>query len=120
MMFLVPILVATFNNQVPLKLEPDNVQNPIPNPNPNVPAPVWQWQGDPQWETYGTGQQNGSNVQKTIEDMYQRQLGGRHLSMFTLTFVRLNDGRSDSYYIDFSTMTQKNMRTGFTRQIRRT
>lgn len=120
LMFMVPILVATFNNQVPLRLEPDNVQNPIPNPiNNNVRLPVWQWKNDSSWEVYGVGQDNDLDVQPIIESQYQGYLSGRSVLMFTLTFKRLNDRRTDTYGFDFSTMTQKNMRTGYTRQIQR-
>ena len=76
LMFLVPILVATFNNQTPLKLEPDNVQNPIPNPIPNVPQPVWQWQGDPQWQTYGTiGWSPLVDVHSDFRSFERREIG---------------------------------------------
>ena len=51
--------------------------------------------------------------------MYQKYQTGISISVFTLTFIRLNNHKTDVYKIDFSSMKQTNMRTNFERKIQR-
>ena len=110
-MYVVPILIATFNNQVPLKIEPDKI----------IRYQIkWEWKDDSGWIPYGTGQQTSkSSIQNAIEEMYQKYQTGISISVFTLTFIRLNNHKTDVYKIDFSLMKQTNMRTNYERKIQR-
>ena len=50
-MYMVPILIATFNNQIPIKIEPEDIkQEPIPTINY-----LWEWKDDNDWKKFGFG-----------------------------------------------------------------
>ena len=113
-MYMVPILIATFNTQVPLKIESDALTNTIP-----IKRPVWEWLNQ-DWTAYGFGLPTMSSTQITIEELYQKYMQRVSTQTFTLTFIRLDNNNTDTYEIDFDKMKQKNMRTNYVRDIRRT
>lgn len=113
-MYMVPILIATFDDQTPLIQEEmiDNVKE-IPNQNKSI----WKWHNDDGWKEYGEGQYIREESQKIIEKMYQNYKNEKNVSKFTLAFIRLNDKKSHNYEIDLQEMRQKNLRTGYIRKI---
>lgn len=109
-MYMVPILIATFNNRnPPIELDPQNEINDF----------SWEWLDDSGFIQYGKGQINIFSTQKTIEEMYKKYKNGQAANCFTLRFVRLNNSIADDYKIDFGSMNQTNIRTNYTRNIRR-
>ncbi len=52
---------------MPLQIEKETK---ISKPNLNICIKVWEWKGDEGWVTYGAGQLDSSNVQKTVEEMF--------------------------------------------------
>ena len=112
-MYMVPILIATFNNQAPMRIEPENV-----NPSP-IDLAIWNWMNDSGWVAYGVGQVSISSCQLAIEAMYQNYAAGAAVDNFTLHLKRLNNGQYDIYHIDFRNMRQINMRTNYVRKIDR-
>jgi len=110
--YMVPILIATFNNQVPLPIELGNI-------NPNINLPVWNWKNESGWVAYGVGQTSMTNCQISIEEMYQKHLAGSSTDNFTLTLIRLNNRKTEIYHVDFRNMRQINIRTNFNRKIER-
>ena len=48
---MVPILIATFNNQIPIKIEPDDIK-PETIPTINY---LWEWRDDDGWKKFGFG-----------------------------------------------------------------
>ena len=107
-MYMVPILIATFDHQIPLKIEPEP-----------KPTNLWKWKDDDGFKPFGIGQLNMPLVQFTVEKMYQKFQNGISSLKFTYTFIRLNNKKTDIYKIDFSNMKQTNIRTGYTRDISR-
>ena len=87
-MFMVPILIATYNNQIPLKIEPDGFADVIHDY-------VWEWKGQLRWEEYGCGQINKNQIQSTIEEMYQKYCHDKSKAVFTMTFIRRTDKNTD-------------------------
>jgi len=111
-MYMVPILVATFNDQVPLPIDcPSKSQKPS--------SIKWEWENDDGWTYYGKGQPVGNNALFAIEDSYQRFKAGTGASSLSLSFVRLNDNITANYIIDFIQKKQMNSATKYNRKIRR-
>ena len=113
-MYMVPILLATYDNQIPIDINCSNQgSSPIPI------GSKWEWLDDDTWRSYGERQTFTTDLQSVLENHYQAYQQGKGFESLTLSFTRLNDGRIQNYIIDFSSMKQKNAKTGFTRQIRR-
>ena len=110
-MYMVPILVATFNNQIPWELSPKFV-NYSPQFN-------WEWLDESGWVLYGEGQPIEKQTQVIIESMYQKFQKEQIYDKFVLSLVRLNNKATDAYEIDLLKMRQTNKRTSFSRNIRR-
>merc|ERR1711879_555440 len=109
----VPILLATFDNQVPIDVKS------------NIPVKVqkieWQWRNDSGWVKYGTGQEFEDTSQIVIEGRFQSFIKGKTNSLFTMSFTRLNDKKTQNYIVDLKkdSLFQKNELTNYTRKIRR-
>ena len=73
-MYMVPILIATFNNLIPLEIDPHNVTY------------LWKFKDDSGFKPIGTGQSNESTVQFTFEKIYQNFRIGISQSKFTYSF----------------------------------
>lgn len=109
LMFMVPILIATFGTQTPLDLGATQ--------NNNV---KWEWMDDSEWVEYGRGQSFQDTSQIILEESYQKYCRGTGLPSITLAFTRLNDRNVNNYRIDFSKLQQINSCTNYIRKIRRT
>jgi len=120
-MYMVPILIATFNQQAPLNITCNQTNQ---NQNQNQTSPLlmgiqWEWHNDSGWVCYGSGQSIGSSALVAIEHSYTQFKQGSAAASLTLSFTRLNDKGTDNYLIDFTKRNQINTRTGYARQIRR-
>jgi len=121
-MYMVPILIATFNNQVPINFECKNRSSQKKEENKINYS--WEWKDDDGWKAYGldrNGAVTDNCIQsaKTIENGYKSYQKGSAVSTMGLNFVRLKDGATQNYLIDFENRNQTNQSTKFQREIRR-
>jgi len=115
-MYMVPILIATFNDRIPVDL----------NNNNNAPPRIeyeWQWEedivGPEKFLKMGIGQPIETDLQITFEEKYQIFLKDSSKNEFTITIKRLNDKRTVPYKYNLKTMIQTNTETQWTRRLRR-
>jgi len=112
-MYMVPILIATFNQQTPIAITCNNVSHQ------RTDVITWEWKADNQWEAYGVGQDFPENLQISIEDSFQKYKTHVGASTVALSLKRLNDKNTENYLIDFKSKNQTNSKTKFVREIRR-
>ena len=80
----------------------------------------WEWQDDSGWVYYGKGQREEFMSQYIINSMNREYLRKICNGEFVLEFIRLRDGKTDSYTISLNSRTQTNNRTNYKRNIRDT
>jgi len=114
-MYMVPILLATFNNAPPITIKCDCKPLPVNNELDIN----WEWQDDKGWVKYGVGQKADTNVQAVVEECYDNFMRRTGASCLLLSFTRLRDNKVDKYLIDFKAKKQINQRTNYERAIRR-
>lgn len=115
-MYMVPILLATFDTQSPLKIECQSNPPPVEQNKVKV---QWEWWNDTVWIEYGKGQPVTDNSQIALESAFAQFKTGSGNTQMLMAFVRLNDKNTSQYLINFQTKTQINQGTNFVRKIRR-